>query len=193
MDVCHFEIDDIEVCYVFSKNTAFKDFADKMMKKRIENPESSEFYKLVMNSTYGSLIKNQEKYTHSVIADRHLAEMKKRSDHFRGIRELNDDVYETVEEITDEIIKKTESKKCKEYVFKNGEIQKLVRKAQYQVESVPVSFGCDTDIINGFFTLDNSKYIYLSFIYEFMYKCLWSEFITQKVIRIACFYPSLDR
>jgi hypothetical protein len=79
------------------------------------------------------------------------------------------------DEITDEIIKKTESKKCKEYIFKDGEIQKLVRKAQYQVESVPVSFGCNTDIINGFFTLDNSKYIYLSFIYEFMYKCLDME------------------
>jgi hypothetical protein len=77
MDVCRFQIDDIEVCYVFSKNTAFKDFADKMMKKRIENPESSEFYKLVMNSTYGFLIKNQEKYTHSIIANKHLAEMKK--------------------------------------------------------------------------------------------------------------------
>jgi hypothetical protein len=58
MDVCHFEIDDIEVCYVFHKSTSFKEFANRMMQKRLENPESSEFFKLIMNSLYGSTIKN---------------------------------------------------------------------------------------------------------------------------------------
>jgi hypothetical protein len=108
-----------------------------MMKKRIENPESGEFYKLLMNSFYCSLIKNQEKYTNSTIVGRKKAEIKKRSDHFQDMRELNNEMY--------------------------------------QVESVPSSFGCDTDIVNGFLTLDNSKFIYLSFIYHFLYKCMDME------------------
>jgi hypothetical protein len=45
----------------------------------------------------------------------------------------------------------------------------------YQVESVPSSFGYNTDIVDGFLTLDNSKFIYLSFKYHFLYKCLDME------------------
>jgi hypothetical protein len=33
IDTCHFVIDDIEVCYIFEKNTPFKEFANRMMKK----------------------------------------------------------------------------------------------------------------------------------------------------------------
>jgi hypothetical protein len=43
---------------------------------------------------------------------------------------------------------------------------------QYQVQYVPRTYSCDTAIIQGFFTLDNAKYWYLNFIYNFMYKCL---------------------
>jgi hypothetical protein len=43
---------------------------------------------------------------------------------------------------------------------------------KYQVQYVPRTFSCDTTIIPGFFTLDNAKYWYLNFIYNFMYKCL---------------------
>jgi hypothetical protein len=42
----------------------------------------------------------------------------------------------------------------------------------FQVELQPKSFGCDTCTIEGLFTLDNSKFWYLNFIYRFMYKCL---------------------
>ena len=34
------------------------------------------------------------------------------------------------------------------------------------------SYNCDTCIHEAYFTLDNAKYWYLVFIYEFMYKCL---------------------
>jgi DNA polymerase elongation subunit (family B) len=37
---------------------------------------------------------------------------------------------------------------------------------------MPKTFSCDTAIIQGFFTLDNAKFWYLNFIYNFMYKCL---------------------
>jgi hypothetical protein len=42
----------------------------------------------------------------------------------------------------------------------------------YQVEMLPKSFACNTCTIEGFFTLDNSKFWYLNFIYNFMYKYL---------------------
>jgi hypothetical protein len=42
----------------------------------------------------------------------------------------------------------------------------------YQVEYTPKSYSCNTSIIQGFFTLDNAKFWYLNFIYNFMYKCL---------------------
>jgi hypothetical protein len=42
----------------------------------------------------------------------------------------------------------------------------------FKVQSLPKCFKCDTCIIEGFFTLDNAKFWYLNFIYNFMYKCL---------------------
>jgi hypothetical protein len=42
----------------------------------------------------------------------------------------------------------------------------------YQVQTVPKSYGCDTCLIEGFFTLDNAKFLYLNYIYNFMNKCL---------------------
>jgi hypothetical protein len=42
----------------------------------------------------------------------------------------------------------------------------------FQVEILPQSYRCDTSIIQGFFTLDNAKFWYLNFIYNFMYKCI---------------------
>jgi hypothetical protein len=64
IDVYHFVVEDVEILCTFSKNKQFNEFATEMMKKRIENPETGESRKLIMNSTLGSLIKNQEKYTH---------------------------------------------------------------------------------------------------------------------------------
>ena len=43
---------------------------------------------------------------------------------------------------------------------------------QYLVCYKPKSFLCDTCLQEAFFTLDNAKYVYLNFIYNFMYKCL---------------------
>jgi hypothetical protein len=43
---------------------------------------------------------------------------------------------------------------------------------QYQVQMVPQTYECKTPIIQGFFTLDNAKFWYLNFIYNFLYKCI---------------------
>jgi hypothetical protein len=42
----------------------------------------------------------------------------------------------------------------------------------FQVDMSSDKFKCETCIHQAFFTLDNSKYWFLVFIYEFMYKCL---------------------
>ena len=45
----------------------------------------------------------------------------------------------------------------------------------FQVLMHSTSYNCDTCIHEAYFTLDNAKYWYLVFIYEFMYKCLDME------------------
>jgi hypothetical protein len=42
----------------------------------------------------------------------------------------------------------------------------------YIVTSKTKTYGCKTPIHGGFWTLDNAKYWYLNFIYNFMHKCL---------------------
>ena len=42
----------------------------------------------------------------------------------------------------------------------------------FQVMMHSTTYNCDTCIHEAYFTLDNAKYWYLVFIYEFMYKCL---------------------
>jgi hypothetical protein len=64
---------------------------------------------------------------------------------------------------------------------------------------LPLSFGCDTDSINGGLTLDNSKFIFLSFIYEFMYMCLdmerihYSEGDTDSMFLSITGFPEEDK
>jgi hypothetical protein len=40
----------------------------------------------------------------------------------------------------------------------------------YQVQMNPQTFKCKTPLAEGYFTLDNAKFWYLNFIYNFMYK-----------------------
>jgi hypothetical protein len=165
IDVCRFVVEDVEILYVYSKSTAYNPFVTEMMQKRLENAEQSEFFKLVMNSTYGNFLKNLEKYTKAKIVNSDRADIMVVANNFVSVRKLNDNIYDEIEE---------------NKIDEHGEIQttitkKLKYEALYQVNSLPKSFGCDTDIANGVLTLDNSKYIYLSFIYRFLYQCLDME------------------
>jgi hypothetical protein len=42
----------------------------------------------------------------------------------------------------------------------------------YQVQMERETYNCKTPLIQGFFTLENAKFWYLNYIYNFMYKCL---------------------
>jgi hypothetical protein len=43
----------------------------------------------------------------------------------------------------------------------------------YQVQMEKETYNCKTSLIQGFFTLENAKFWYLNYIYNFMYKCLY--------------------
>jgi hypothetical protein len=49
---------------------------------------------------------------------------------------------------------------------------RLLNENCYQVQMEKDSFNCKTPLIHGFFILENAKFWYLNFIYNFMYKCL---------------------
>jgi hypothetical protein len=72
IDTCHFVIDSIRVMYVYEKHTSFREFAEEMIKFRQESKlcgegAGDEFYKLVLNGSYGYDIMNEEKISKSSI------------------------------------------------------------------------------------------------------------------------------
>jgi hypothetical protein len=56
-----------------------------------------------------------------------------------------------------------------EYLKLDGSV---LREAQYQVQMKPSSFKCDTCLVEGFATLENSKFLLLLLFCEFMHKCI---------------------
>ena len=42
----------------------------------------------------------------------------------------------------------------------------------YLIQLQPKNFSCKTYIQESFFTLDNAKFWYLTFIYDFLFKCV---------------------
>jgi hypothetical protein len=85
---------------------------------------------------------NTENYSKSYIQNEARANTSKLSDQFRNIRQLVD---KDIDGTFDSI---------------------------YQVEMDSDKYKCQTPLQQALFTLDNAKYWFLVFIYEFMYKCL---------------------
>jgi hypothetical protein len=72
IDTCNFIIDDIRVMYVYEKHTGFRSFTEEMTKLRQRakfhgDGAGDEFYKLVLNGSYGYDITNEEKFCKSYI------------------------------------------------------------------------------------------------------------------------------
>jgi hypothetical protein len=67
---------------------------------------------------------------------------------------------------------KTKSEAFKAQVFDTHVDTRKLSENKYMVVSKPRSFHCDTCLQESYFTLDNAKYWYLNFVYNFMYKCL---------------------
>jgi hypothetical protein len=100
------------------------------------------FFKISLNGSYGHDAMNTENYSKSFIQNEARANTSKLSDQFKNIRQLVD--------------------KEKDQTYDSI----------YQVDMDSDKFKCQTPLQQAYFTLDNAKYWFLVFIYEFMYKCM---------------------
>jgi hypothetical protein len=100
------------------------------------------FFKISLNGSYGHDAMNTENYSKSFIQNEARANTSKLSDQFKNIRQLVD---KDIDQTYDSI---------------------------YQVDMDSDKFKCQTPLQQAYFTLDNAKYWFLVFIYEFMYKCM---------------------
>jgi hypothetical protein len=125
--------------YVYEEHTGFRSFTEEMTRLRQEaklrgDGAGYEFYKLVLNGSYGNDIMNEEKFSKSQVVAKNLAAMKVFYPYFISARPLNENCY--------------------------------------QVQMEKSTFNCKTPLIQALFTLENAKFWYLNFIYNFMHKCL---------------------
>ncbi|KAA6374147.1 MAG: hypothetical protein EZS28_030325, partial [Streblomastix strix] len=139
IDDCHFIIDDVKQIVLFNKHDQFNSFIKEFTKNRIEakldeNKGQEQFFKIVMNSSYGSDGMNTEKYYKVKMMNRKQTERAIRSNAFMDEQKISED--------------------------------------SYMVQMNPEHCSCKTPLQVAFFVLDNAKYWYLNFIYNFMYKCL---------------------
>jgi hypothetical protein len=99
LDTCHFIIDFIRVMYIYEKHTGFKVFTEEMTRLRQdiklrEDNTGDEFYKLVLNRSYGYDIINKEKFSKSSIHKKSTAALKVFSSYFMSARKLNENHYQ---------------------------------------------------------------------------------------------------
>jgi hypothetical protein len=77
IDTCHFIIDGIRVMYVYEKHTGFREFTEEMTKLRQRaklhgDCAGDEFYKLVLNGSYGYNIMNKKNSVRVVLLEEKL-------------------------------------------------------------------------------------------------------------------------
>ncbi|KAA6401239.1 MAG: hypothetical protein EZS28_003239 [Streblomastix strix] len=138
IDDCHFIIDDVKQIILFNKHDQFNSFIKEFTINRIEakldeNKGQEQFFKIVMNGSYGSDGMNTEKYHKVKIMSEKQTERAIRSNAFMDEQKISED--------------------------------------SYIVQMNPVHCSCKTPLQVTFFELDNAKYWYLNFIYNFIYKC----------------------
>jgi hypothetical protein len=85
--------------YVYEKHTGFRTFTEEMTKLRQQsklNRDSAgdEFYKLVLNGSYGYDIMNEEKFSKCFVCNSVTSESKQYSSHFLSARKLNENNYQ---------------------------------------------------------------------------------------------------
>jgi hypothetical protein len=149
IDTCHFVIDDVEELALFTRTDCFREWYEMMMMKRIKymlagNSGGERYIKMCMNSSYGFDGLNEEKFAHTKIVDADKALACHKQPDFISTRQISRDRYDV-----------------------NG---KQVCKAQYLINYKPRTFKCKTCLHCSFFTLDNSKFWVMNFVYNFVYK-----------------------
>jgi hypothetical protein len=139
IDRCGFEITEIRKVLIFTRHVAFEEFVTSFMKRRQEaiiNKQNSKsnFYKLILNGSYGYDLMNTAKYANTKIVNAEKLFTLILSNRFMSAKKLCEDCFQV---------------QLKSYYHK-----------------------CNTCIQEGFFTLDNAKYWYLNFYYNFLVKAM---------------------
>ncbi|KAA6398173.1 MAG: hypothetical protein EZS28_006296 [Streblomastix strix] len=129
----------------------FESFACTMMNKRQDtisqhNDTKSLDYKQILNSAFGGEGQNNAKFDKISFNNARQASLKQLKLDHKATRKLSDDIYNP-----------------------DGSLSK---EAQYMVSESPRQFKCNKPLQEAVFTLDNSKFWYLNFVYNFLYKCI---------------------
>ncbi|KAA6390920.1 MAG: hypothetical protein EZS28_013554 [Streblomastix strix] len=129
----------------------FESFACTMMSKRQDaisqhNDTKSLYYKQILNSAFGGEGQNNAKFDKISINNARQASIKQLKQDHKATRKLSDDIYNS-----------------------DGD---LIEEAQYMVSESPRQFKCNMPLQEAVFTLDNSKFWYLNFVYNFIYQCI---------------------
>ncbi|KAA6369254.1 MAG: hypothetical protein EZS28_035219 [Streblomastix strix] len=151
IDYCNHIIDDIDSIALFYKYLGFESFACTMMSKRQEaisqhNDTKSLYYNQILNSAFGGEGQNNAKFDKISFNNTRQASLKQLKQDHKAIRKINEDTYNSDCEVIDE--------------------------AQYMVSESSRQFKYNKPLQETVFTLDNSKFWYLNFIYNFLYKCV---------------------
>ncbi|KAA6395256.1 MAG: hypothetical protein EZS28_009220 [Streblomastix strix] len=151
IDYYNLIIDDIDSIALFDKHLGFESFACTMMSKRQDaisqhNDTKSLYYKQILNSAFGGEGQNNAKFDKISFNNARQASLKYQKQDHKATRKLSDNIYNS-----------------------DGEV---IEEAQYMVSESPRQFKCNKPLQEALFTLDNSKFWYLNFVYNFLYKCI---------------------
>ncbi|KAA6398802.1 MAG: hypothetical protein EZS28_005672, partial [Streblomastix strix] len=151
IDYCNLIIDDIDSIAIFDKHLGFESFACTMMAKRQDaisqhNDTKSLYYKQILNSAFGGEGQNNAKFDKIQFNNARQASLKQLKQDHKATRKLSDDIYNSDGSLSEE--------------------------AQYMVSESPRQFKCNKPLQEAVFTLDNCKFWYLNFVYNFLYKCV---------------------
>ncbi|KAA6361857.1 MAG: hypothetical protein EZS28_042616, partial [Streblomastix strix] len=151
IDYCNFIIDDIDSIALFDKHLGFESFACTMMSKRQDaisqhNDTKSLYYKQILKSAFGGEGQNNAKFDKISFNNARQASLKQLKQDHKATRKLSDTTYNPDGSLSSE--------------------------AQYMVSESPRQFKCNKPLQEAVFTLDNSKFWYLNFVYNFLYKCI---------------------
>ncbi|KAA6402878.1 MAG: hypothetical protein EZS28_001590 [Streblomastix strix] len=136
---------------LFDKHLGFESFACTMMSKRQDaisqhNDTKSLYYKQIVNSAFGGEGQNNVKFDKISFNNARQASLKQLKQDHKATRKLSINIYNSDGEVIDE--------------------------AQYMVSESLRQFKCNKPLQEAVFTLDNSKFWYLNFVYNFLYKCI---------------------
>ncbi|KAA6392375.1 MAG: hypothetical protein EZS28_012102 [Streblomastix strix] len=110
------------------------------------NDTKSLYYKYILNSAFGGEGQNNAKFDKITFNNARQTSLKQLKQDHKATRKLSDDIYNS-----------------------DGE---LIKEAQYMDSESPRQFKCNKPLLEAVFILDNSKFWYLNFIYNFLYKCV---------------------